>query len=188
MRKVIAEEWISLDGYAEDAKGKLDFFPSSEENRYADEQQLKFLDTIGTILLGRKTYELFVDFWPSASTAQEMIADKLNAIPKIVLSNTLKRAPWGRWPEASVIGGDALSIVRKLKQQQGKDIIIWGSISLTQALMMADLIDLYKIRICPTAVGGGRPLFPPSKEYRSLKMVEQNFHKNGLISVSFVPA
>lgn len=94
MRKLIAEEWISLDGYAEDAKGQLDFFPSSDENRYADEQQLTFLDTIDTILLGRKTYELFVDFWPTATVDKELIADKLNSIPKVVFSNTVKRAPW----------------------------------------------------------------------------------------------
>ena len=83
MRKLIAEEWISLDGYAEDANGSLEFFPSSEENRYADEQQLKFLDNIDTILLGRKTYELFVDYWPTATTDKEIIADKLNLIPKM---------------------------------------------------------------------------------------------------------
>ncbi|MGC3947629.1 MAG: dihydrofolate reductase family protein [Chryseolinea sp.] len=187
MRKLIAEEWISLDGYAEDSKGELDFFPSSDENRYADEQQLKFLETIDTILLGRKTYELFAGFWPTATTDKEMIADKLNSIPKVVFSNTVKHAPWGRWPQASVVNGDAVEAIRKFKQHPGKDMIIWGSISLTQALMKADLIDLYKIRICPTAVGGGKPLFPTINEYKKLKMVEQNFHKNGLISVSFAP-
>ena len=188
MRKLIAEEWISLDGYAEDAKGQLDFFPSSEENRYADEQQLKFLETIDTLILGRKTYELFVDFWPAATTDKEMIADKLNSIPKLVFSNTLKNAPWGRWPEAKVVNGDAVSRIRELKRAPGKDIIIWGSISLTQALIRANLIDLYKIRICPTLVGGGKPLFPEAVEYNSLKLVEQNQHKNGLISASFEPA
>src|SRR5690348_8302333 len=100
MRKLIVEEWLSLDGFAEDRHGQLDFFPTTEESRYADAQQLKFLDTVDTILLGRKTYELFVDYWPTASVEKEMIADKLNEIPKIVCSNSLKRAPWGKWKEA----------------------------------------------------------------------------------------
>lgn len=68
MRKLIIEEWISIDGFAEDSNGNLDFFPHTEENRYADEVQLRFLETIDTILLGRKTYELFVDYWPTATT------------------------------------------------------------------------------------------------------------------------
>ena len=187
MRKLIVEEWISLDGYAADSNGNLDFFPTSDENRYADEQQLKFLDTVDTILLGRKTYELFVDFWPTATTDKEMIADKLNAIPKLVFSNTLTHAPWGKWPDAKVVSGDAIDAIKKLKQAAGKNIILWGSISLAHALMKANLIDLFKIRVCPTAVGGGRQLFPAFDEYKSLKLVDQGAYANGLIHLSYEP-
>ncbi|HTF18364.1 MAG TPA: dihydrofolate reductase family protein [Chryseolinea sp.] len=185
MRKLIVEEWLSLDGFAEDRKGQLDFFPSSEENRYADERQLEFLDTIDTILLGRKTYELFVDYWPMATTDKEIIADKLNQTPKMVFTNSLKKAPWGTWPEAEVMSGDAVDAIRKLKLRSGKDMMLWGSISLTQALIKADLIDLYKIRLCPTVVGGGRPLFPVFDHYKSLKLVEQGSYENGLIYLSY---
>ena len=82
MRKLILEEWVSLDGYAEDKNGTLDFFPSTEENKFSDEDQLKFLDSIDVILLGRKTYELFVDFWPTEKSGNEIIADKLNESQK----------------------------------------------------------------------------------------------------------
>ena len=97
MRKLIVEEWVSLDGYVTDKKGQLDFFTNMtpDKNTYSDADQLKFMETIDTILLGRKTYELFVEFWPNATTAQEFIADKLNEIPKIVFSNTLKATPCG---------------------------------------------------------------------------------------------
>ena len=66
MRKLILEEWISMDGYIEDKNGKLDFFTNitPEENKYSDQDQLKFLEEVDTILLGRKTYELFAEFWP----------------------------------------------------------------------------------------------------------------------------
>ena len=187
MRKLIVEEWISMDGYAEDTHGKLDFFPTSAENRYADEQQLKFLNTVDTILLGRKTYELFVDFWPSATTDKELIADKLNAIPKLVFSNTLKHAPWGKWSDATVVPGDAVEAVKQLKRTDGKNIILWGSISLAHTLMSAGLIDLFKIRVCPTAVGGGKRLFPSSDQYKSFKLVEQGAYENGLIFLSYEP-
>ena len=84
MRKLILEEWISLDGYVTDKNGQLDFFTNltPEQNKYSDADQLRFLETVDTILLGRKTYELFVDFWPDATTDKEVIADKLNGIKK----------------------------------------------------------------------------------------------------------
>ena len=100
MRKIILEEWLSLDGYANDKNGQLDFFPSSDQNRYSDEDQLKFLESVDTMLLGRVTYQLFVDFWPTASTDKEVIADKLNSLDKIICSNTLQEARWGKWPAA----------------------------------------------------------------------------------------
>jgi dihydrofolate reductase len=97
MRKVILEEWVTLDGYAADRDGNLDFFPSSDTDKFSDRDQLAFLDTVDTILLGRKTYELFVDYWPTATADKEIIADRLNELPKIVFSNTLTEAPWGTW-------------------------------------------------------------------------------------------
>src|ERR1700733_5421911 len=116
MRKLIVEEWVSLDGYVTDKKGQLDFFTSltPEQNTYSDADQLKFLETIDTILLGRKTYELFVAFWPEATTDQEAIADKLNETKKIVFSNTLTKAAWGQWEEADIIAGEATAAIKKL--------------------------------------------------------------------------
>ena len=97
MRKLILEEWVSLDGYVTDKNGQLNFFTNltQEQNKYSDQDQLKFLETVDTILLGRKTYELFAAFWPTATTDKEAIADKLNETKKIVFSNTIIKAPWG---------------------------------------------------------------------------------------------
>lgn len=74
MRKLILEEWLSLDGYAEDANGRLDFFPDTAANKFSDQDQLEFLENIDTMLLGRKTYELFASFWPEAHAGTEIIA------------------------------------------------------------------------------------------------------------------
>lgn len=188
MRKLIAEEWISLDGYAADRNGTTDFFPSTEANRYSDEDQLKFLEGIDTILLGRKTYEIFVDFWPTDKSKQEIIAPRLNEIPKVVISGTLKHAPWGKWPNAEVRSGDAIDVVRKLKQQKGKDIVLWGSISLTQALMKADLIDELHLQVIPTQLGEGRLLFPKADRSRELTLVGTKLYDaTGVMLLKYVP-
>jgi dihydrofolate reductase len=185
MRKIILEEWVSLDGYAADKNGQLDFFPSTEANKYSDEDQLKFLEQIDTILLGRKTYELFVDFWPQATIDTEIIADKLNSLQKIVFSNSLKSAPWGSWPAAEIISGDAVAGIKALKAKEGKDMVLWGSISLAQSLIRENLIDEYHLQICPTFIGGGRSLFPDMEAYTNLKLVESKQYDTGVVFLKY---
>ena len=187
MRKLILEEWISLDGFAEDRDGKLDFFPSSEENRFSDRDQLKFLEGVDTILLGRKTYELFVDFWPTATTDKEIIADRLNAIPKLVFSNTLSDAPWGKWEPARVVRGDAVREIERLKAQDGKDMVLWGSLTLARDLIAADAIDEYHLQICPTMIGAGRRLFPDLDGYVKLDQTDSRTYDTGVVALHYVP-
>ena len=89
MRKLIFQEWLSMDAYAADKNGSVTFIESTTLNKYSDLDQLRWLDTIDTILLGANTYQLFIEFWPTATNDQEVIADKLNSIPKIVFSKNL---------------------------------------------------------------------------------------------------
>lgn len=187
MRKLILEEWLSLDGFAVDKDGKLDFFPPSESDKFSDRDQLKFLDGVDTILLGRKTYELFVDFWPTATADKEIIADRLNALPKLVFSNTLREAPWGTWRPAQVVRGDALAEVKRLKAQEGKNMVLWGSLSLAQDLIAANLIDEYHLQICPTLVGGGRRLFPGLQSYARLERVSMRTYDTGVVFLHYEP-
>lgn len=91
-------------------------------DKFSDRDQLEFLDTVDTILLGRRTYELFVGYWPTATTDREIIADRLNTLPKLVFSNTLSEAPWGSWSPARVVRGDAVTEVKQLKAQDGKHL------------------------------------------------------------------
>lgn len=187
MRRLILEEWLSLDGYAADQHGALDFFPDTKTDHFSDRDQLAFLESVDTILLGRKTYELFVDFWPAATTDREVIADRLNALPKLVFSNTLGEAPWGAWPPAQVVRGDAVAEVRRLKAQDGKHMVLWGSLSLAQDLIAADLIDEYHLQICPTLVGGGRTLFPSRESYARLRRVNVRTYDTGVVLVYYEP-
>jgi dihydrofolate reductase len=187
VRKVILEEWLSLDGFAADGDGRLDYFPSTEANKFSDRDQLAFLDSVDTILLGRRTYELFVEFWPSVSPEQEIIAERLNSLPKIVFSNTLRAAPWGEWPPARVVSGDAVAEIRRLKEEDGKHMVLWGSISLAQQLIVADVIDEYHIQICPTILGAGRALFPALREYAHLERKGIRTYDTGVVFVEYEP-
>lgn len=187
MRKIIVEEWLTLDGFAAKTNGELNFFPDSSIDKYSDEEQLQFLETIDTILLGRVTYELFVAFWPTATPDKEIIADKLNTLPKLVFSNTMSSAPWGKWDPATVISGDAVDEIRKMKNQNGKDMVLWGSIALAQSLMKENLIDQFNLRICPTAIGKGKPFFPDTNKFLNLELFDFKKYKSGTVLLKYRP-
>ena len=187
MRKLILEEWVSLDGHVADRNGGLDFFTSlsPERNTYSDADQLKFLDTVDTILLGRRTYELFVAYWPTVNSKQEVIAERLNATPKVVVSSTLKAAPWGQWAPAAVVQGDPASAITHLKAQPGKNIVLWGSISLAQSLLEAQLVDEIHLQLCPVITGGGRRLFAEGCAPRSWHLQETRRYPTGTVFLSY---
>lgn len=184
MKKLIFQEWISLDGYAADANNSTSFFESPELNSGSDEDLLKDMDNLDTILLGANTYRMFVDFWPTAKVEDQVVADKLNAIPKVVFSSSLDAAPWGKWPAARIVSTDAATEVRKWKEEKGKNMVLWGSISLAQSLIKADLIDEYEIRICPVVLGAGKPLFKAGEEF-SFDLVGSKQYPSGLMLLKF---
>lgn len=188
MRKVILLEVVTIDGFAAGPNGEIDFFASSVLNKGSDEDILRFMDTIDTILLGAVTYRGFADFWPTATTDTEIIADKLNATPKVVFSQSLKGAPWGKWKEADVVNTSAVEEIRKLKQQPGKDMLMLGSISLAQSLMTDRIIDEYQLRVYPIALGKGRRLFPDDIEALDMKLLETKTYDTGLVSLRYQPS
>jgi dihydrofolate reductase len=161
MRSVILQEWVSLDGLAAGPEGSVDFIPAaSQGDESFGRAQSALLDAVDTIVLGRATYQMFAGYWPKVTEGDERpFADKLNATPKVVFSKTLERAPWGAWDDARIVTRAPADELAELKRQPGKDIVVWGSISLAQALIAAGAIDEYRIVICPVLLGGGRPLF-----------------------------
>ena len=152
--------------------------------KYSDKEQLEFLNEIDAILLGANTYRLFVDFWPTATNDQEVIADKLNSLPKFVFSHSMQKAPWGKWPDATLIHTDAVESVKKMKSQDGKDMVLWGSISLAQSFMNENLIDEYHLRICPVVLGGGRSLFAKTGKI-NLELIESRTFPSGLVQLKY---
>ena len=135
----------------------------------ADDDNLELLESVDTMLLGATTYRLFVDFWPTAT--DDVIAPKLNALRKVVVSSTLDSAPWGDWEPGEIVT-DPVAAVAALKAEDGKDIILWGSITLFHTLLVAGLVDEVQLRVCPVVLGGGKSVFPTGGAAINLELIE----------------
>jgi dihydrofolate reductase len=160
MRKLIVQEFVTVDGLAAGPEGEVDFIPAATEgDSGVAENQMQFIDTVDTIVLGRTTYDMFAGYWPTASGDDKPFADKLNAIPKLVFSSTLERAPWGSWEEGTISRDDPREEIARLRQRDGKDMVVWGSLTLVESLAKAGLVDEYQLWLLPVVLGGGRPLF-----------------------------
>ncbi len=106
------------------------------------------------LLLGRKTYEIFAGYWPNAKT--EPLADKLNRAKKYVVSKTLSKLDWNN---STLITGNVLNEIKKLKKQDGPEIQVHGSSNLIQTLLKNDLVDEFRLKIFPVTIGKGKRLF-----------------------------
>ena len=187
MRKLILQEFVSVDGLASGPNDSVDFVPASNQgDQRFGQRQMEFLDSIDTMLLGRVTYEMFAGHWPHVPPGPDRpFADKLNAIPKIVFSKTLDRAPWGSYPEARLVKTSAAKEVAKLRQGSGKDMVLWGSISLAQSLMGEGLIDEYQLIVCPLVLGKGRPLFAEKKDSVTMKLLTTKSFDRGSVLLAY---
>jgi dihydrofolate reductase len=189
MRKVILQEIVSLDGYAAGPNGDVNFIPASTrgDQRWGAEQTA-LLDSVDTLLLGRVTYELFSQIWPTRTEGEEKaFADKFNGLQKVVFSKTLERAPWGNWSAGRIVRGNPADEVAKLKKQPGKDMLVSGSISIGQALSEANVVDEYHVIVCPIVVGGGRPLFRDKSGGKHLELIDAHGLDRGAVSLLYRP-
>ena len=187
MRKLIVQEFVTLDALAAGPNDNVDFVPASTRgNQSFGREQLAMFDSINTIVLGRVTYQMFAGYWPNVTGGEDArFADKLNRTPKIVFSRSLQKAPWGssRKPESS----NPMQLkIKKLKQQPGKDLILWGSISLAQSLLNKGLIDEYRMVVCPIVLGKGRPLFGDKVASLDLKLIEVEPMDLGTVALKYV--
>jgi dihydrofolate reductase len=176
MRRVIVQEFVTLDGFAAGPEGELDFIRASTTVDPVDSEaardQLDFVSRVETILLGADTYRMFAQYWPEQTTETELIADALNSTPKIVFSSTLESAPWGTWDGARIVRGSPSDEVRRLKEGDGGDIVVWGSLTLVPTLLEDGLVDEFNLWVCPVVLGSGKRLFPQGGDTRPLELLE----------------
>jgi dihydrofolate reductase len=180
MRRVIASEFVSLDGVMESPeKWHFPYF-----NDEMEEEIGAAMPTADAMLLGRVTYEERAAFWPTQSSDDE-IAGYMNNIPKYVVSTTLDMV---EWQNSTLIKGNVVEEITRLKQQPGKDISISGSVTLVQSLLGDDLIDELRLMVHPVVVSSGKRLFEDGGDRKALKLVESKTFSTGVVYLTYQPA
>jgi dihydrofolate reductase len=195
MRKVIVNEFMSLDGVVQ-APGAADedtsggFEHGGWHLRYFDDiSQKEVLDSIvgaGGFLLGRRTYEIFAAYWPNAPEEEQVIAEPLNTKPKYVASTTLTEPL--AWQNSTLLQGDVAEAVAALKQEDGGDVHVIGSTRLVQTLIEHDLVDEFRVMIDPVVLGGGKRIFRDDGALRPLRLVDSQVTTTGAILATYSPA
>lgn len=186
MRKLFLFMLISLDGYFEGPDHNLSWHNvDAEFNEFAIEQT----KNVGTLLFGRRTYELMRDFWPTeeARMADPVVANLMNTTPKVVFSKTLKSVSETKhWKEVTLVGNNIEGVVNDLKKQSGKDLAVFGSSNLCVSLLRMGLLDELRIMVCPVAIGRGTPLFQGIREKVKLILQKTRTFKNGNILLTYL--
>lgn len=182
-RNVIVQQLVSVDGFVSEPDGGLDFFEAVSDYSGVDRDNLALLDRVDTVLLGRRTYEFFVGYWPTAEG--ELVADRVNTTPKIVYSTTLAAAPWGEHPAATVVAQPAAGHLSGLLAGPGRDVLVWGSISLAESLIDAGLVDELHLTVVPVVIGAGRTLLTADTRRPRLALLGTTPHDSGLVSLRY---
>jgi dihydrofolate reductase len=195
MRKVIVNEFMSLDGVVQ-APGLPDedrsggFEHGGWHLRYFDDTSqdwvLTSITEAGGYLLGRRTFEILGAYWPTAPEEEQVIAEPLNTRPKYVASTTLKEPL--EWQNSTVLEGDVAEAVRLLKQEDGGDIHVIGSTVLVQTLIEHAMVDEFRFMIDPVVLGGGKRLFREDGALRPLRLVDSVVTTTGAVLATYAPA
>jgi dihydrofolate reductase len=192
MRRVIVSGFVSLDGVIEDPGGSGESDRggwSFQADRGSEGDKFKFdeLAAADTLLLGRVTYEGFAAAWPQIEDQAGEYGAWMNGYPKHVASRTLQEPL--EWNNSTLIEGDVAEGVSKLKQQEGKDILVFGSGELARTLMEHDLIDEYRLMVFPIVVGKGKRLFGDTEETLAMELVDtKQVGPDGVLILTYRPA
>ena len=195
MRKLKVQEFLALDGTAqapggpdEDTSGG--FQHGGWQGTYLEDTGMSWvregIHDAAAYLLGRRTYEIFAGYWPTNPEAPPDIAEPLNTKPKHVASTTLTDPL--EWQNSSVLEGDVRSAVAALKEEDGGDLLVMGSLKLVQSLMQHGLVDEFRLATDPVLVGGGKRLFPDDGALRPLRLVDHHVTSTGATIATYAPA
>jgi dihydrofolate reductase len=184
MGRIVITEFISLDGVIEAPGGGEDFKYGGwtfEIDRGDEGNAFKLEETMASdaLLLGRTTYEGFAAAWPGRDGE---FADKFNAMPKYVVSSTLKDPDWAN---TTVLEGDLATSVAKLKAAHDGDVVVHGSASLAQALVENDLVDALHLMVFPVVLGEGKRLFGPTSDKKRLRLTGSQTVGDGVLILTY---
>jgi dihydrofolate reductase len=189
MGKINVSENVSLDGVIQDPAGDEGFRLGGWVGRVGDkgrEEAANVLldEALGTeaLLLGRRSYEFFATRWPSRSGE---LADRLNSLPKYVVSSTLEDPAWNN---STVLKGDVVKEVSELKQQLNGDIVVYASFQLVRTLIEHDLVDELRLMIYPVVLGAGERLFGETSDKKPMHLIDIRTVGDGLAFLTYEPA
>ncbi len=183
MRRVLVQDWVSVDGMVAGRSGEDDVFDAVADFSPSDRHNAALLDSVDEVLLGRRTYEVFAGYWPAADG--EALAPRINALPKTVASTTLRAAPWGDREPAGVVP-DAVAHVRSGRAAgAGGTTIVWGSVSVVRALLGAGLVDEVELFVAPLLLGAGTPLLDPAGPPVRLALQESETWPGGTLRLRY---
>ncbi|HEU4706322.1 MAG TPA: dihydrofolate reductase family protein [Solirubrobacterales bacterium] len=186
MGRIVVTEFISLDGVIEDPGGSEDYRHGGwtfevERGAEGDEFKMEELQEAEAQLLGRITYEGFAAAWPKMED-EAGFAEKMNTMPKYVVSSTLERADW---QNTTILSGDPAHSVADLKQQVDGVILVAGSATLVKSLIENDLVDELRLMVFPVLLGEGKRLFPEGEAKHRLKLLEAKTVGDGISLVRY---
>lgn len=188
MRKIIVSEMVSLDGFFAGSDGNINWHMVNDEfNKYA----IDFLKTVDTILFGRVTYQMFENYWPAAITNPEtskddlVIAHLIDDANKIVFSRTMDKTGWKNTKLMKEVDAEE---IRKMKEQPGKDMVVYGSGMVVSELARLGLVDEYRLFVAPIVLGSGKLLLKDLKKEMKLKFIESKPLSNGVVLLCYTPA
>jgi dihydrofolate reductase len=183
MRRILFFMMVSVDGYFEGEGQDISWHVVDEDfNAFAEEQ----LNAVDLLLFGRVTYEGMASYWPTAAAVADapLIAEKMNSLPKLVFSRTLQKAEWNN---TRIIRDNIADELTKLKEQSGKDMIIFGSSDLAVSLTELGLIDEYRIMVAPVVIGAGTTLFEGIGKRLPLNLVRSTTFRSGNVLLCYQP-
>jgi dihydrofolate reductase len=186
MRKVVAAEYVTLDGVMQDPGGIGEFPLGGWSSRYFNDELAAYqrdqLLASDALLLGRKTFEGFAAAWPSMESTEGDFAVRMNRLPKFVASRTLKEPlPWN----GTLLQGDVAEQVADLKQHPGLDILVYGSGELLETLSKHRLVDEYQLMLFPVALGMGSPLFSSGSAKIDLELTSTAKTATGVVMLTY---
>ena len=187
MGRIVISENLSLDGVIEDPAGDEGFSRGGWVGRITDNEDLATAtleEARGTdaLLLGRRSYEFFAGRWPSRSGE---LADRLNSLPKYVVSSTLEDP---KWTNATVLKGEVVDEVSRLKREIDGDIVVYASYQLGRTLIEHDLVDELRLFVFPVVLGGGEHLFGETSGNKPMRLVRAQTVGDGLAFLTYQPA
>jgi dihydrofolate reductase len=185
--RIVVTEFVSLDGVMEDPGGSENFkhggwsfeIPRGDEG---DKFKLEETRASTALLLGRVTYDGFAAAWPPR---EGEFADKFNAMPKYVVSSTLEKPEWNN---STVLKGNVVDEVAKLREEQDGDIVVHGSAQLVQTLLEQDLVDELRLMVFPVVLGSGKRLFGETADKKPLRLVDSKMVGDGVAILIYEPA